>query len=99
MTAAENIGFGQIEDLDNRPRIEGAAEKGGADAMIRAMPKGYDTVLGRWFKEGRELSGGEWQKIALGRAFMRDCDILVLDEPTPALDAENEYQVFQRFRD
>lgn len=69
VTAAENIGFGQIEDLDNRPRIEGAAEKGGADAMIRAMPKGYDSVLGRWFKEGRELSGGEWQKIALGRAF------------------------------
>jgi ATP-binding cassette, subfamily B, bacterial len=98
VTAAENIGFGQIEDVGNRPRIERAAEKGGADAMIRAMPQGYDNVLGRWFKEGRELSGGEWQKIALSRAFMRECDILVLDEPTAALDAENEFQVFQRFR-
>jgi ATP-binding cassette subfamily B protein len=66
--------------------------------MISAMPEGYETVLGRWFSKGRELSGGEWQKVALSRAFMRNCDVLVLDEPTAALDAENEFQVFQRFR-
>jgi ATP-binding cassette, subfamily B, bacterial len=99
VTAAENVGFGQIEALDDRPRIEQAARKGGADEMIRAMPEGYETILGRWFHKGRELSGGEWQKIALSRAFMRDADMLVLDEPTAALDADNEFQVFQRFRE
>jgi ATP-binding cassette subfamily B protein len=63
------------------------------------MPDEYETVLGRWFSNGRELSGGEWQKVALGRAFMRDCELLVLDEPTAALDAENELRVFQQFRE
>ena len=76
-----------------------AAQKSGADAMISAMPEGYETMLGRWFHKGRELSGGEWQKIALARAFMRDCEVLVLDEPTAALDAENEFRVFQQFRE
>ena len=74
------------------------AVKSGAHPVITALPEGYETILGRWFAKGRDLSGGEWQKIALGRAFMRSCDILVLDEPTAALDAENEYQVFQQFR-
>jgi ATP-binding cassette subfamily B protein len=98
MTAGENIGFGQIEALDDRPRIERAAEKGGADEVIATLPQGYDTMLGAWFERGRELSGGQWQKIALGRAFMRDAEVLVLDEPTSALDAEREYEIFQRFR-
>ncbi len=98
LAASENIGFGQIEALGDRPRIEASAVKSGAHPVITALPEGYETILGRWFAKGRDLSGGEWQKIALGRAFMRSCDILVLDEPTAALDAENEYQVFQQFR-
>jgi len=99
LSAAENVGFGQIEALDDRPRIVGAAQKSGADPVIAALPEGYETTLGRWFSKGRDLSGGEWQKIALGRAFMRDCQMLVLDEPTAALDAENELRVFQQFRE
>jgi ATP-binding cassette subfamily B protein len=63
------------------------------------LPEGYETMLGRWFAKGRDLSGGEWQKIALGRAFMRQCEILILDEPTASLDAENELQVFHRFKE
>ncbi len=99
MAAAENIGFGQIEAVDDRSRIVGAAQKSGADTVIAALPQGYETLLGRWWHQGRDLSGGEWQKIALGRAFMRDCDVIVLDEPTAALDAENEFKVFQQFRE
>ncbi len=99
LSAAENIGFGQIERVDDRNRIVDSAEKSGAHPLISSLPHGYETTLGRWFTEGRDLSGGEWQKIALARAFMRDCDILVLDEPTAALDAENELMVFQRFRE
>ncbi len=96
-SAAENVGFGQIDALGDRPRVERAAQKGGAHEMILDLPEGYETLLGRWWNKGRELSGGEWQKIALSRAFMRECDVLVLDEPTASLDAENEFQVFQRF--
>jgi len=99
LTAAENVGFGQIEAVDDRPRIVRSAQKSGADGIISALPDGYETMLGRWFSKGRDLSGGEWQKIALGRAFMRDCQVLVLDEPTAALDAENELRVFQQFRE
>lgn len=99
LPAAENVGFGQIEALDDRPRIIRASEKSGAHSIIEGMPDGYDTVLGRWFSRGRDLSGGEWQKIALARAFMRDCEVLVLDEPTASLDAENELRVFQQFRE
>jgi ATP-binding cassette, subfamily B, bacterial len=99
LPAFENVGFGQIEALDDRPRIVGAALKSGADELIRGLPEGYDTTLGRWFHNGRDLSGGEWQKIALARAFMRECDLLVLDEPTAALDAENELRVFTQFRE
>ncbi len=98
LPAFENIGFGQIEMLDDRARIIGAAEKSGAHSLIENLPEGYESTLGRWFSQGRELSGGEWQKIALARAFMRECEVLVLDEPTAALDAENEFQVFQHFR-
>ncbi len=98
VAASENIGFGQIEALGDRPRITAAATKTGADSVIQSLPQGYDTMLGRWFNEGRDLSGGEWQKIALARAFMRDCEVLVLDEPTAALDAENELRVFEQFR-
>ena len=99
LAAAENVGFGQIEALADRPRIVRAAEKSGADSVITGLPEGYETTLGRWFSKGRDLSGGEWQKIALARAFMRDCRVLVLDEPTAALDAENELKVFQQFRE
>jgi ATP-binding cassette subfamily B protein len=99
LAAAENVGFGQVEALADRPRIVGAAEKSGAHPLITSLPEGYDTVLGRWWNKGRDLSGGEWQKIALARAFMRDCELIVLDEPTAALDAENELRVFQQFRE
>jgi ATP-binding cassette subfamily B protein len=99
LAASENVGFGQIEALGDRPRIVGAAQKSGAHPVITALPDGYETTLGRWFSKGRDLSGGEWQKIALARAFMRDCEVIVLDEPTAALDAENEMKVFQQFRE
>jgi ATP-binding cassette subfamily B protein len=99
LTARENIGFGQIRELENEPRIVSAAERGGADEVVEELPEQYETVLGRWFERGAELSGGQWQKIALGRAFMRDSEVLVLDEPTAALDPEREYEIFQRFRD
>jgi ATP-binding cassette subfamily B protein len=98
LIAADNIGFGQIEISEDRERIARAAAKSGADEVIEALPDKYDTQLGRWFNKGRDLSGGQWQKVALGRAFMRDCDLIVLDEPTAALDAENELRVFEQFR-
>lgn len=98
LSARENIGFGQVERLEDMPRITDAAERGGADEVVERLPHGYETTLGRWFNEGFELSGGQWQKVALGRAFMRDGEVLVLDEPTAALDAEREYEIFQRFR-
>lgn len=96
-TVRENIGFGQVDALDDNERIQDAAERGGATPVIEKMPQGYDTMLGRRWEKGQELSGGQWQKIALARAFMRNAEVLVLDEPTSALDAEAEYEVFQRF--
>jgi ATP-binding cassette subfamily B protein len=99
LTAAENIGFGQIERLEDRARIVAAATRSGADRVIDRLPRGYDSVLGRWFEEGVQLSGGEWQLIALARAFMRDAPILVLDEPTASLDARAEFEIFSRFRE
>jgi len=97
-TAAENVGLGDLPDLENRAAIEAAARKGGADELIAGLPYGYDTPLGKWFDQGANLSGGEWQKVALGRAFMRNVRILVLDEPTSALDAQAEYELFERLR-
>lgn len=97
LTARENIGFGQVEALDDRPRVVTAAQKGGAHPIIEKLPEGYEAWLGRRWEKGHELSGGEWQKIALSRAFMREAEVLVLDEPTASLDAEAEYEVFQRF--
>jgi ATP-binding cassette subfamily B protein len=97
MLVAENIGFGRIEELGNQPRIEAAAEKSLAAGMISRFPGGYRQVLGRRFEEGRNLSTGQWQKLALARAYMRDGQILVLDEPTASLDAHAEYEVYRRF--
>ncbi len=96
-TVRENIGFGQVDALDDNARIRDAADRGGAQPIIENMPQQYDTMLGRRWERGHELSGGQWQKIALSRAFMRKAEVLVLDEPTSALDAEAEYEVFRRF--
>lgn len=98
-TVGENVGVGDVKHLDDLVRWETAAEKGMAKPFIEQMPEGFQTQLGRWFKGGQELSGGEWQKIALSRAFMRTgADILVLDEPTAAMDAEAEVRIFEHFR-
>jgi ATP-binding cassette, subfamily B, bacterial len=98
-TVGENVGVGDVEHLEEEARWEIAAEKGMARSFIELMPEGFGTQLGRWFKGGQELSGGQWQKIALSRAFMRSgADILVLDEPTAAMDAEAEVRIFDHFR-
>ncbi len=98
-TVGENIGVGDVRYFEDETRWEIASEKGMAKPFVEAMSNGYKTQLGRWFKGGVELSGGQWQKIALSRSFMREgADILVLDEPTAAMDAEAEVQVFDRFR-
>jgi ATP-binding cassette subfamily B protein len=99
MSLNDNIGFGNVARINDRARIEQAADQGGAADIATTLAQGYDTTLGRQFQQGRELSGGQWQKIALSRAFMRDGGILILDEPTSALDAQYEYEVFQRFRE
>jgi ATP-binding cassette subfamily B protein len=96
----ENIGLGSVDHLSDEPRIERAAERGGASELLATLPGGLQAPLGHWFEKGSELSGGQWQKVALARAFMReDADILVLDEPTAALDAASEHAVFERFRE
>lgn len=98
-TVGENIGVGDVAQLEDQRRWQTAADKGTARPFIEEMPAGFQTQLGRWFKGGRELSGGQWQKIALSRAFMRTgADILVLDEPTSAMDAEAEFRIFDHFR-
>jgi ATP-binding cassette subfamily B protein len=94
----ENIGFGQIDAMDDAERIAAAARKSGAQAVVEELPLGYETMLGRWFHDGHELSLGQWQKIALARAFMREAEILVLDEPTASVDARAEYEIFQNFK-
>jgi len=98
-SVGENIGAGDVRHIDDKDRWQEAATTGLAAPFIEEMPDSYETQLGRWFKGGRELSGGQWQKIALSRAFMRsDADILVLDEPTAAMDASSEAEVFEHFR-
>jgi ATP-binding cassette subfamily B protein len=95
----ENIGVGQIDAIGDQPRIVRAAEMSLADSVVAGLESGLDHMLGRRFKGGANLSGGEWQKVGLARAYMRDAQILILDEPTAALDARAEYQVFERFAD
>ena len=97
MTAAENIAVGRVEELKNPELLRIAAHKSMADATIERLPKGYDQMLGRRFEQGVDISGGEWQKVALARAYLRNAQILILDEPTAALDARSEFEVFQRF--
>src|SRR6266851_281147 len=98
-TAAENIGLGNLPDIGNRDAVVNASKQAGSDELIARLPAGYDTALGKWFDAGVNLSGGEWQKVALARAFMReDARILLLDEPTSALDAQAEYDLFERLR-
>jgi ABC-type multidrug transport system fused ATPase/permease subunit len=100
LKVGENIGVGDVDHVDDQGQQQAAAEKGMAHPFIDDMDLGYDTQLGRWFKDGRELSGGQWQKIALSRAFMRkQADILVLDEPTSAMDAEAEAKIFDHFHE
>jgi len=98
-TAADNIAVGRIEARDDRARIVAAAERSLADELIRKLPKGYDQIIGKRFRSGVDLSGGEWQKVAIARAYMRDAQLLILDEPTAALDARAEFEVFKRFKD
>jgi ATP-binding cassette subfamily B protein len=97
MTAAENIGVGQIEQRDNSFKIVAAARKSLADSVIHKLPGRYRQMLGRRFENGVDLSGGEWQKLALARAYLRDAQLLILDEPTASLDARSEHDVFRRF--
>jgi ATP-binding cassette subfamily B protein len=93
----ENIGISQIDALMDEKRIRDAAARSLADSVVQRVPQGYDQMLGKRFDNGVELSGGEWQKVALARAYMRDAQVLILDEPTAALDARAEYEVFLRF--
>ncbi len=97
MVVRDNIGFGKIESLQDQVRVASSAQKSLADSLIGRLPKGYDQMVGRRFEGGVDLSGGEWQKLALARAYMRDAQLLILDEPTATLDARAEFEVFQRF--
>ncbi|TGE15582.1 ABC transporter ATP-binding protein [Hymenobacter elongatus] len=99
LSASQNLAVGRIEEKENTDRIQTAAAQSLADTVIQKLPGGYDQMIGRRFAGGVDLSGGEWQKIALGRAYMRDAQLLILDEPTAALDARAEHEVFQRFAD
>jgi len=95
----ENIGVGDTERLDDMPLVERAAEKGGAVSVVQKLKGGYDAMLGGWFEEGQELSGGQWQKLALARAFMRErAEVLILDEPSAAIDARAEAELFEQLR-
>ena len=97
MTARENIAIGRIDEINNLPLLKTAADKSMANEVIERLPRDYEQMLGRRFENGVDLSGGEWQKVALARAYLRDAQVLILDEPTAALDARSEFEVFQRF--
>ena len=99
LTAGDNIAVGRIEARTDAARISEAARRSLADRIVDRLPAGYDQMLGKRFHNGVELSGGEWQKLAIARAYMRDAEVLILDEPTAALDARSEFEVFQRFKD
>jgi ATP-binding cassette subfamily B protein len=100
LTLRENVGFGDVRDVANIERIRQVSEQTGADEIAKRLPKQYETYLGRQFMGlGEDLSGGEWQKIALARAYMRDCPVLILDEPTASLDAFAEYEVYKSFEE
>jgi ATP-binding cassette subfamily B protein len=99
LSAGENIRLGDIEGDDHDPKIRAAAMSSGVDELISSLPEGYDTAIGNLFNDSRELSWGEWQKIALARSLYRDAPLLILDEPSAALDADAEYEIFSRFRD
>jgi len=98
-SAAENIGVGNIEHMGDLAEVANAADRAGATEVISKLPEGFQTTLGKWFEGGHQLSGGEWQKVALARAFMRDAQILILDEPTAALDARAEHELFSRIKE
>jgi ATP-binding cassette subfamily B protein len=98
VSAGENIGVGNVDRADDADAIAAAAARAGADDVVAKLPEGFETTLGKWFEGGHQLSGGEWQKIALARAFMRDAQILILDEPTAALDAQAEHDLFARIK-
>jgi ATP-binding cassette subfamily B protein len=99
LSAGENIGVGLVEAMTDDARIRDAARRGMAEDVIAALPHGYEQLIGRRFKQGVDLSGGQWQKIAIARAYMRDAQVMILDEPTAALDARAEFEVFQRFKE
>jgi ATP-binding cassette subfamily B protein len=92
------MGLGEVTRLEDAEAVAASARNAGAAPLIEGLPRGYETALGKWFGKGTQLSGGEWQKVALARSFMRAAPILVLDEPTSALDAQAEYELFARLR-
>ncbi|RTZ99474.1 MAG: ABC transporter ATP-binding protein [Deltaproteobacteria bacterium] len=97
-TAGENIWLGNIRCHPDHEKIKTAAQRAGVDGVVAGLPKGYDTILGKWFEEGEELSTGQWQKIALARMFFRESQVIILDEPTSSMDAKSEYEIFRKFR-
>ena len=99
LSAGENIRMGNIETKDSGGKIKEAASSAGVDDLLNNLPRGYDTVIGTLFDDSRELSWGEWQKIALARALFREAPVLILDEPSSSLDADTEYEIFSKFRE